>query len=37
VGILFRSTEKIKADRKDLQQLETYDELYDAIIKACKA
>ena len=37
VGILFRSTEKIKADRKDLQQLETYDELYDAIMKACKA
>ncbi len=35
-GFLFRSTEKIKADRKDLPQFEEYDELFDAIMEACR-
>ena len=34
-GFLFRSTEKIKADRPDLQAFEEFDDLYDAIMKAC--
>ncbi|MBQ7174004.1 MAG: bifunctional phosphoserine phosphatase/homoserine phosphotransferase ThrH [Lachnospiraceae bacterium] len=33
-GFLFRSTEKIKADRPDLPAFEEFDELYDAIMKA---
>lgn len=35
-GFLFKSTDKIKADRKDLKAFEEYDELYDAIMEACK-
>ena len=35
-GFLFKSTDKIKADRKDLKAFEEYDELYDAIMKACR-
>lgn len=34
-GFLFRSTEKIKADRSDLQAFEEYDDLYNAIMDAC--
>ncbi len=33
-GFLFRSTDKIKADYPEYPAFETYDELYDAIIKA---
>ena len=36
-GFLFKSTDKIKADRSDLKAFEEYDELYDAIMEACKA
>ncbi len=36
-GFLFRSTDKIKADRSDLKAFEEYDELYAAIMEACKA
>lgn len=32
-GFLFRSTEQIKKDYPDLPAFETYDELYDAIMK----
>ena len=35
-GFLFKSTDKIKADRKDLKAFEEYDELYDAIMEACR-
>ena len=35
-GFLFKSTDKIKADRKDLKAFEEYDELYEAIMKACR-
>ena len=35
-GFLFKSTDKIKADRKDLKAFEEYDELYAAIMEACK-
>ena len=35
-GFLFKSTDKIKADRKDLKAFEEYDVLYDAIMEACK-
>lgn len=34
-GFLFRTTEKLKAERPDLKRYETYDELYDAIMEAC--
>jgi phosphoserine/homoserine phosphotransferase len=33
-GFLFRAPEKIKAENPDVRALETYDELYDAIIEA---
>lgn len=33
-GFLFRSTDKIKADHPQLPAFETYDELFDAIMKA---
>jgi len=33
-GFLFRTTDKIKADRPDLPAFEEFDDLYDAIIKA---
>ncbi len=36
-GFLFKSTDKIKADRSELKAFEEYDELYDAIMEACKA
>lgn len=36
-GFLFKSTDKIKADRSDLKAFEEYDELYAAIMEACKA
>ena len=32
-GFLFRSTDKIKADNPDLEAFETYDELYDGIVR----
>ena len=35
-GFLFRTTEKLKAERPDLKRYETYDELYDAIMEACR-
>ena len=35
-GFLFKSTDKIKADRKDLKAFEEYDELYEAIMEACR-
>lgn len=35
-GFLFKSTDKIKADRSDLKAFEEYDELYEAIMKACR-
>lgn len=35
-GFLFKSTDKIKADRSDLKAFEEYDELYDAIMEACR-
>lgn len=35
-GFLFKSTDKIKADRKDLKAFEEYDELYEAIMKVCR-
>ncbi len=31
-GFLFRSTEKIRADNRDLKAFETFDELYNAIL-----
>ncbi|MDO4961789.1 MAG: bifunctional phosphoserine phosphatase/homoserine phosphotransferase ThrH [Eubacteriales bacterium] len=34
-GFLFRTTEGIKKERPDLQAFEEYDDLYNAIIKAC--
>lgn len=36
-GFLFKTTEKLKRDRPDLEAFDTYDELYDALIKACNA
>ena len=36
-GFLFKSTDKIKQDRSDLKAYEEYDELYNAIMGACKA
>ena len=33
-GFLFRTTEQLKKDYPEYQALETYDELYDAIVKA---
>ena len=33
-GFLFRSTNAIKAEYPDIPALETYDELYNAIVKA---
>ena len=36
-GFLFKSTDKIKQDRSDLEAYEEYDELYNAIMGACKA
>ena len=35
-GFLFKSTDKIKADRSDLKAFEEYDELYEAIMEACR-
>lgn len=35
-GFLFRTTEKLKAERPDLKRYETYDELFDAIMEACR-
>ena len=35
-GFLFRSTEKIKQDRNDLQAFEEFDDLFEAITEACK-
>ena len=35
-GFLFKSTDKIKADRKNLKAFEEYDELYEAIMEACR-
>ena len=32
-GFLFRSTDKIKADNPDLEAFETYDQLYDGIVR----
>ena len=34
-GFLFKSTDKIKADRPDLKAFEEYDDLYAAIMDAC--
>ncbi len=34
-GFLFKSTDKIKADRSDLKAFEEYDDLYAAIMDAC--
>lgn len=34
-GFLFKSTDKIKADRPDLKDFEEYDDLYAAIMDAC--
>lgn len=36
-GFLFRSTEAIKKDRSDLKAFEEFDDLYDAIMEACRA
>lgn len=36
-GFLFKSTDKIKADRPDLKAFEEYDELYAAITDACRS
>ena len=36
-GFLFRTTEALKRDRADLKAFETYDELYDAIMDACRS
>ena len=35
-GFLFKSTDKIKADHKNLKAFEEYDELYEAIMEACR-
>jgi phosphoserine/homoserine phosphotransferase len=36
-GFLFRSTEAIKKDRSDLKAFEEFDDLYEAIMEACRA
>ena len=36
-GFLFRSTEAIKKDRSDLKAFEEFDDLYVAIMEACRA
>ncbi len=36
-GYLFRSTEAIKKDRSDLKAFEEFDDLYEAIMEACRA
>lgn len=36
-GFLFKSTDKIKADRPDLKAFEEYDELYAAVMDACRS
>ena len=36
-GFLFRSTEAIKKARSDLKAFEEFDDLYDAIMEACRA
>ena len=36
-GFLFRSTEAIKKDRSDLKAFEEFDDLYDAIMEACRS
>ncbi len=36
-GFLFRTTEAIKKERSDLKALEKYDELYEAIMDACRS
>ena len=33
-GFLFRTTEQLKKDYPEYKALETYDELYDEIVKA---
>ncbi len=35
-GFLFRSTEAIKKDRSDLKAFEEFDDLYEAIMEACR-
>ena len=35
-GFLFKSTDAIKAEYPEIPAYETYDELYDAIMKAIK-
>lgn len=35
-GFLFKTTAQLKKDRPDLKAFESYDELYDALIKACE-
>ena len=35
-GFLFRTTDAIRKDRSDLKAFEEYDELYEAIMEACR-
>lgn len=35
-GFLFKTTDKLRVERPDLKAYETYDELYDAIMDACR-